>query len=288
MVQLDGSPPPPVPVYDIDELVDGVNEPPLPLPLYDIEAILATLTLEEARESQCPPTYSLLPTAAPPRTPTPPPRTPTPPPRRSSTLYMFHSPNKSGFSTDWSEAGASTQGQSQSYVRAIRKARSHRPKAKAYTIFRGKVTGVFNSWREVEVATSGVRFALHKGYATRIQAEAAYELAIANGWTCSMATWTPSPISSAQAPRPPVLDRSALTLESESALGRSGVDDPWYVVYAGVNPGVFPTYVECALNVLGIEGSLHEKLPSYAEARQKFARAQRRGEVHVRRFRLSI
>lgn len=101
MVQLDGSPPPPVPVYDIDELVDGVNEPPLPLPLYDIEAILATLTLEEARESQCPPTYSLLPTAAPPRTPTPPPRTPTPPPRRSSSLYMFHSPNKSGFSTDW-------------------------------------------------------------------------------------------------------------------------------------------------------------------------------------------
>ncbi|KAJ7797202.1 hypothetical protein B0H14DRAFT_3494015 [Mycena olivaceomarginata] len=303
MVQLNDSPPPPGPVYDIDEILDGDDGPrdedDGPWPLYDIEAILATLTLEEERESQALPAYSPLralahlprtPTSAPPRTPTPPPRTPTPPPRTptppppqsSPTLYMFHSPHKSGFSADWSEAGASTQGQPQSYVCAVRKARSHGPKAKAYTIFRGTATGVFDSWREVEAATSGVRFALYKGYTTRPQAEAAYELAVANGWTCSMATWTSTPISAAQAPRPPVLDQSTRT--SESALGGRGVNNPWYVVYAGVNPGLFPTFVECALNVLGIEESLHEKLSSYAEARQKFERAQQQGEVHVRRL----
>jgi hypothetical protein len=65
-----------------------------------------------------------------------------------------------------------------------------------------------------------------------------------------------------------------------SPLGRS--DHPSVRL---VSLTLFHSSVECALNVLGIRGSMHEKVPGFAEARDKFHRAREAGNIRVCRTR---
>ncbi|KAJ7802507.1 hypothetical protein B0H14DRAFT_2614231 [Mycena olivaceomarginata] len=227
----------PVPLYDLDEIIAALDREEA-VPVFDLDEIIASLSLEDSSPASVP--TGITPTTPPPRysvLPSIPTAIPAPstPPSTSRTTYSFHSPGHSGVSNDWSEAGAATQGSPRSHVRAIRRSRMRRPSPQAYTVFRGLATGVFESWEEVEPLTSGVRFALQQGYATRAQAEEAYQVAVARGWTCDSAAC-----------------------------------------------------VECALNVLGIQRSRDEKVATYAEALEKFDRAQRRGEVEVQRIRSCI
>ncbi|KAJ7251187.1 hypothetical protein B0H12DRAFT_1234256 [Mycena haematopus] len=233
--------------------------PPESVPLYDLDEIIANLTLEDEPR--------VIPSA---------PSTPTRPSLASRTVYKVSSPTAETLVEDWSAAGTATQRTPQTRTTAVRKARTPRgPKRLAYTVFRGRTIGVFDTWVEAEAATSGMRFALHQGYSTRQQAEDAFAFAQGKGWTCESATWTAVPVSSADAPQP-VLDptgpRSPLAAQRKTG-------DPWYVVYAGVNPGIFPTSLECALNVLGIKNALHEKVLGFREAREKFSRAREAGNV---------
>ncbi|KAJ7178544.1 hypothetical protein C8R43DRAFT_942197 [Mycena crocata] len=288
-VMVNIEPPHEYPLYDIDEL-----EPPSPpsCPLYDIDEILASLTLEDDGKDPRPDS-----------SPTPPPKSPEPPatperrstrsapctparqradPHSSSTIYVFQSPQKSGFTSDWSEAANATQGTSRSHVRAVYKtAKSRTGKILAYVVFRGRTIGVFESWDPVRVSTTGVRFALHQGYMSVEAAHHAFSLAQENGWTrTASATLLSSPINITNAPLP--ISEGAPLIVSQ--LFARGTTDAWYVVYAGVNPGVFGSYIECALNVLGIRNSSHESIVGYDLARLKFSDAAGRGEVHVRRF----
>ncbi|KAJ7865253.1 hypothetical protein B0H13DRAFT_1898646 [Mycena leptocephala] len=163
-----------------------------------------------------------------------------------------------------SEAANTTQGISHSSVLATPKKKKHsRPTPVAYVVFRGRTVGIFRSWNDVEAATSGLRFALHQGYSVYEHAAAAFQLAQTNSW---------EPGSGRHDPR----------------VGARLADDPWYVVYCGINPGVFATSVECALNVLGIRASVHKSFSTYAEAREDFDRAREAGEVHLRRARVSF
>ncbi|KAJ7439886.1 hypothetical protein B0H11DRAFT_2253420 [Mycena galericulata] len=249
--------------------------------------ILAGLTLEEEEEekawlaSQQPPTPPPL-TPDPPSTPVKPssraaPSLPVTPARNTDappnpTIYRFSSPKKSGYTPDWSEAGSATQGSPSSHVQAY--------VVLAYVVFRGRTIGVMQSWPEVQAAISGVRFALHQGYPSLDLAKSAFDSPTFMAGLLKADPGLPLPLSLSCAPSPVDAEQSA----APTLMHRSP-DDPWYVVYAGINPGVFPTNVECALNVLGIRASLHESVPSYAEAKAKFARAKERGEVHVRRAR---
>ncbi|KAJ7038752.1 hypothetical protein C8F04DRAFT_1179427 [Mycena alexandri] len=125
-------------------------------------------------------------------------------------------------------------------------ARSRKPKAQAYTVFRGREIGVFDHWPQAERAVSGVRFAVHQGYPSRERALAAFNLAQLNGWTCRGDAWTETPVLSSDAPLP-VTDETARAA-SQSILAREP-HEPWYVVYAGVNPGIFPNLLITASNV---------------------------------------
>ncbi|KAJ7852031.1 hypothetical protein B0H14DRAFT_2581074 [Mycena olivaceomarginata] len=100
--------------------------------------------------------------------------------------------------------------------------------------------------RRLRLSFLAVRFGLQQGYRTRSRAEAAYQLAVAGGWTCDLRK------------------HGQLVDHSLESVARDA-DDPC---------------VECALNVLGIEGSSSEKVLSFVEAHEKFQRASNRGEVH--------
>ncbi|KAJ6476567.1 hypothetical protein DFH09DRAFT_1342449 [Mycena vulgaris] len=246
-----------------DALVDGRFPPDhqlglfdtmtsTPWPLYNLDEIIANLTLEE----QEPKSDSLHPSPSTPRTTAP-------------TIYRYSTPHTRTYTPDSSEAGHATQGTA-GHVRVVQ--RAHRPrrvKAKAYVVFRGTKIGVFESWDSV-----------CEGYPTRQDAERAFKLADDNGWTYCSGSARPPPPSIAHAPLP-ILPHAPLP---PSALVARRHGDPWYVVYAGVNPGVFASYVECALNVLGIHNAVHESvLGGYKAAWAKFEEAQARGEVSTRR-----
>ncbi|KAJ7680868.1 hypothetical protein DFH06DRAFT_1120453 [Mycena polygramma] len=282
------------------------------VPCYDLDEIFANFTLEERAlaggpETSPPPSPTI---ATAPSTPVTPPRRRrhTPPPRyepgpnrnpvsppppsvtrpaaststaaaaaSSSAAYTFHSPTRCGQTVHWSEAAHATQGVAHSSVHGSPRAKRHGKKV-AYVVFRGRRVGVCHTWAEAEAATSRVRFALHQGYSTTARADAAFEVAQANGWICSSDSWSPVPVPSSLAPKPWPHQTTALCAREDA--------DPWYVVYCGVNPGIFATSVECALNVLGIHGSTHQRFPSFEEARDDFRRAQEAGEVegHLQMF----
>ncbi|KAJ7601902.1 hypothetical protein DFH06DRAFT_1351896 [Mycena polygramma] len=140
----------------------------------------------------------------------------------------------------------------------------------AYVVFRGRRIGVFYSWHLVHQATSGLSFALQQGYASTELAIASFEVAQRHGWTFQSA-----------APSPVTLPRHApLPIAPGDDLNAPGLfprepNDPYYVVYAGINPGVFGTYLECALNVLAVPSSSHKRLPTYPEALRSF-------QIHTR------
>jgi hypothetical protein len=134
----------------------------------------------------------------------------------------------------------------------------------AYVVFRGLEIGVFLTWyvlwsrtsppvffclaihRDATAAvTSGVRFSLQQGYSIVEHAHAAFEFAHRNGWTCRSAAWAATPVSRADAPLPLPESDSDTPPSHNSVLGRRPPAGRWYVVYAGINPGVFAT--QCVL-----------------------------------------
>lgn len=138
----------PAPVLDLDEIIAALDCEEA-APVLDLNEIIASLSLDDSPPPSGstrvapitpPPRYSALP-GTPAAVPGP-----STPPSTSQTVYSFRSPGRSAISSNWSEAGAATQGSSHSQVRAIRKSHTRRPSPQAYTIFRGLATGVFDSW----------------------------------------------------------------------------------------------------------------------------------------------
>ncbi|KAJ7178665.1 hypothetical protein C8R43DRAFT_1118037 [Mycena crocata] len=253
--------------------------PPAPAattyPLYDIDEIFATLTLEEKGERPSPPPPpSTLPLPPPPTTPKPSiARHQTP--DATPTVYQYSSPTDSGYSTRCESRYPGRTEFCGARCPTRPKPRSV-PKA-AHVVYRGSDTGVFDNWEQAQRATTGVRFAIHQGYATRTQALAAFEWAHINGWVCKSDSWLPIALASSDAPHP--VD---LTATTAPLLPARQPEDPWYIVYAGVNPGVFPTYLESALNHLGINASRHESVKTFEEAKERFLQAQKQHEVERR------
>ncbi|KAJ7459122.1 hypothetical protein B0H11DRAFT_1924462 [Mycena galericulata] len=247
-------------------MASGSTTPPLPV--YDIDEIIASLTLEEqaeverprrrrrrhARTSDGSSTRVDAPPSTPPRASTP---TPDQPllvtPSSTPTIYQFSSPTKCGYTEHWSEAAHASQA-ADTKVRAVRQPRKKRTKNSK------------KAAEEVEDATSGFRFAIHKGYSSRETAVAAFEHAVSNAWTSTAADWTSLPVSLTRAPLP-IADATTSPLPD---VATRNPQDPC---------------VECSLNVLGIHNAVHESVPTFSKAQAKFGRAQRRGEVSIQRRR---
>ncbi|KAJ7837459.1 hypothetical protein B0H13DRAFT_2261035 [Mycena leptocephala] len=230
----------------------------------------------------------------------PPPRTPSPTPesdavhrhtfpsmnsRRSDsntpnpTVYQFESPTRCGSTTHWSLAGSATQGVANAHVRAIqtggrrKKPRTH---IAAYTVFCGRQHGVFKTWAETEPLVKRVSKCIFRGYGTLAEARAAYEYAAARSWV----RVADAPVIAAipHLPQPQVASSANLT---NPLNGNEDFNGRWFVVYAGITPGVYRSLLESQLNTLGVPGAIHESIVGWSAAWAKFTEATGRNETRV-------
>ncbi|KAJ7436532.1 hypothetical protein B0H11DRAFT_2255529 [Mycena galericulata] len=241
----------------------------------EIVALIASLDLTDPGPPSSPPGRR----PATPRTPSPrPPRltaeTPTSSSLQASTIYHFYSPTKRGVTTEWSVAGAATQGVPGAHVTAESSGQKKKGGTKkAYVVFCGRQCGVFRTWNQVKPLVDGVSSCIFRGYTSRKQAEAAYQYALSRSWIRNC--FAPIVASIPELPQP--LEE----LQSPNPLNRTEPDDRWYIVYRGIKPGVYRSHLESQLNTLGVRGALHESIKGKDAALAKYAHALRRGEVAV-------
>ncbi|KAJ7027837.1 hypothetical protein C8F04DRAFT_1266624 [Mycena alexandri] len=191
-------------------------------------------------------------------TPSTPQTAPVRPPR-----YTFTTPTGTGRSANWLEAGALTRGTPGSAVRSIGGGSTgSQPQAAAYAIFFGAEIGVFPSWADVQSRTTGHGLAIFGGYVSTAAAAAALAYARQKGWTGDSTL----PPYDAVPPTP--------TQQSDNPINAGAVNAKWYAVSCGVAPGVYRSWLECSLNVLGIKGSVYKSYKTRSEAENAFNEAR--------------
>ncbi|KAJ7693959.1 hypothetical protein B0H17DRAFT_1132328 [Mycena rosella] len=226
--------------------------------------------------------------------PSPPPRTPSPRPppypaatrhtfpaarphtyTTASVTYHYESPTQRGTTTEWSIAGAATQGVPGGHVHAVPHSTSKktsRKKKAAYVVFCGRQCGIFYTWHvphfplsDTRALVSGVPNCIFRGYSTTADARAALAYAEARRWTRVCGTPMNLPIISLPQPVAPSSPCS------NPLNGPETLDSQWYIVYRGISPGVYCSHLECQLNMLGIRGSLHESVIGHAATQSFFS-----------------
>ncbi|KAJ7123800.1 hypothetical protein C8R43DRAFT_1135851 [Mycena crocata] len=185
------------------------------------------------------------------------------------TIYQFDSPSTSGYTTNWSTAGAATQGVTGATVRTVQAAspskKKHTKKA-AYVVYCGLRCGVFLTWAETKPLVSRVPSCIFRGYRSVREAEAAFEYAQERCWVreCGAPVTMGIPVL----PQPNLSDTDTNPLNGDEAL-----DSLWYIVYRGIFPGVYRSHLECQLNTVGIPGALHESVVGKTLALHKYTQA---------------
>ncbi|KAJ7436457.1 hypothetical protein B0H11DRAFT_2256162 [Mycena galericulata] len=238
----------------------------------EFAALIAALHLSHppSPPPRTPSPAEIFPRESPPPTPANlPPRTPSP----RQPLYYYESPTKSGYTDSWATAGAATQGVPGAYVEAVvsRPKKKKSKKKAAYVVFVGRRCGVFRKWSDVAPYVNGVPNAIHCGYRTVSQAEAAYAYACSKSWTRVSGSVDIPRAQDALGALP-----TPASLDSNNPLQNDEVsDDTWYVVYRGITPGVYRSLLEALLNTYGIPNALHESVDGRTEAFARFDAARR-------------
>ncbi|KAK0437898.1 hypothetical protein EV421DRAFT_1907098 [Armillaria borealis] len=176
------------------------------------------------------------------------------------TQYVVQMSSQVLHTPDWSEAAQILHDQPRSQAKATVKRKQRQPRGtKFHVVFLGRSTGVCDQWTTCESWTSGVRYKLHLSYRTRVAAEEAYAYALSKGW----------PEDTLMKPEKAY----------QTPLNSGQTDLRWHVVFKGISPGIYPTYVESGLNVLGITGAVNESFKTLQVARDKFQKALNVGQV---------
>ncbi|KAJ6463809.1 hypothetical protein C8R47DRAFT_1224966 [Mycena vitilis] len=222
--------------------------------------------------------------------PTPPPASPEPPqtpekkrvtrstpstPRTKG--YDVVSPTKTGRAGTWFEAGALTQGVRGAAVRAAAggtlSARRNK-RSGAYGVFFGGEVGVFEKWSDTQRATTGHGLAIYHGFIDPTSAHAALAFARSKGWTGDSSAPSTAPTQSAS-PLP------FATSYNENPLNSGTTKNLWYAVCRGVVPGIYRSYLECALNTCGVKGNLSCAFDTREEAEAALLAAYNDGYVRA-------
>ncbi|KAK0449345.1 hypothetical protein EV421DRAFT_1732617 [Armillaria borealis] len=162
----------------------------------------------------------------------------------------------------------------------LKQKRRHRKGPKFYVVFLGQTMGICEEWSVCESWMSGIPHMLHKSYMTRAAAVSAYAYALSRGW---VQRWQGHSLTSLQAarmvmPKP----EDALTRPAQAyqtPLNNRQAVEAWHVIYKGICPGIYPTYIEAGLNILGITNAVHEVFESLQVACDKFKYALDKGQV---------
>ncbi|KAJ7810045.1 hypothetical protein B0H13DRAFT_1927548 [Mycena leptocephala] len=195
-------------------------------------------------------------------------------------------PRSTAPQTPRSMAAFHTQGTPDSSARLLFKSpKKKKNKRLGYVVFYGRQPGVYAQWSgpaSAEEQIRRVRGALHQGYDSLAEAHAAYKYARERSWTRALDSRPSSPTTAPDAI--PVLPVPALRSDSEILApnplrGAPSRNQRWYVVYAGIAPGIYGSFLECALNTSGLSNQAHESVETLAEARERWARAVTQGLV---------
>ncbi|KAJ7732896.1 hypothetical protein B0H16DRAFT_1732626 [Mycena metata] len=145
-----------------------------------------------------------------------------------------------------------------------------RKKKRGYAVFSGWRIGA--SLNEVIGLVSGVPNSLYQGYETLLQAQAAFEYAQVRGWTRVI---SPDGSPSASIARPP----SPVGFSDPVNALHATRSSLWYVVYAGITPGVYASSLECSLNTLGLRSPAFESCESKEVVIRLFQEALAAGNI---------
>ncbi|KAJ7601821.1 hypothetical protein DFH06DRAFT_1352007 [Mycena polygramma] len=189
----------------------------------------------------------------------------------------------------WSEAASQTQGIAGCrpvLLTKKNKKKSRTPKG-GYAVFRGRQPGAYPDWNTAEQHVRGASGAVCQGYPTFDGAQAAYDYAFSRSWTrvCTSRPASPGLTTSAAIPALP----TSADLEQRNPLHgyAEGDDDKqkWYVVYAGIDPGVYQSYIECALNTVGLSNAAFDSADDKDTAVAMYTFAVEHGDIRVLRHR---
>ncbi|KAF9020731.1 hypothetical protein BDZ89DRAFT_1043217 [Hymenopellis radicata] len=141
-------------------------------------------------------------------------------------------------------------------------------------VFIGLQPGVYSHWTLAAPQVLGVSGSVYFGYKTWPIAEKAFDYAVQRGWAFHIRGGRRLPytlIKPSPAPGHPF----------QTPLTHGITRKNWYCVYRGLSPGIYRSYLECALNTLGVPHGSFEAFRSRTVAHEKFRLAQERGEVEV-------
>ncbi|KAJ7159129.1 hypothetical protein C8R43DRAFT_948468 [Mycena crocata] len=155
------------------------------------------------------------------------------------------------------------------------------PSIKKACVLRSGLNGAEQQVRRVPAS-------LHQGYSTLEEAHAAFAYAQAKNWTGvrrprNLATPLASVPSRSVLALPTPLDSNSLMPNNHNPLhgtSRSPIRK-WYIVYAGITPGICSSYLECALNTLGLSSATHDSTTTLTEAQERWRDAIGLCTIHV-------
>ncbi|KAJ7116235.1 hypothetical protein C8R43DRAFT_1137911 [Mycena crocata] len=226
-----------------------------------------------------------------PRTASRPPRSPatsTPSIIPASASYHIRTPEKTGFTSSWSRAAAETQGVPHALAQRVvsKPAHGKRSKKGGIAVFHGTFPGAYPDWATAEPFVKGIPGALYKGYRTFQAAQAAFEYANSKTWTRVCV--------SRNAPRSQANVASSLCIPSlPQPIGYNDGPNPlhddddashdgrWYIVYAGITPGVYQSSLECSLNTVGLSCATYDSVIGRENAIHMYQDAFLSGDVKV-------
>ncbi|KAJ7130579.1 hypothetical protein C8R44DRAFT_872367 [Mycena epipterygia] len=185
-------------------------------------------------------------------------------------LYHYESPTKSGYTNNWDEAADATQGVAGTRPRLLTPKKKFRPRTKktAYAVFFGRAPGVYSDWSQAKLQVDGAHGSIFQGYPSKEATAAAFEYAQRRSWTRVCNSRAPSPTGQFLVRPIAALPTPMELLDTPNPLhcDPRGTNSRWYVVYCGVTPGVYQSFLECSLNTVGLSCAIHESFPTKALA----------------------
>ncbi|TRM61979.1 hypothetical protein BD626DRAFT_548777 [Schizophyllum amplum] len=158
---------------------------------------------------------------------------------------------------------------------------SHGASGPAYVVFVGQQPGVYRSWAECRAQVKGVPHNSYKAYPCFAAAERAYSAAQTRGLVSTAERRAADIRRVVQRQRMESQDLPLCTHFLEDPTSKAMAPEPsrWYVVYAGLQPGVYLTFHECSFLTSGYTGASHESFESLDTALEAMERGLATGKV---------
>ncbi|KAI5821516.1 hypothetical protein K523DRAFT_359297 [Schizophyllum commune Tattone D] len=158
---------------------------------------------------------------------------------------------------------------------------SSSPGGTGYAVYVGRVPGVYAAWSDAQKQVKALPHNSYKAFPSLEVARRAYNAAVSRGLVSTGAR------RAADVRR--VVERQQLILE-DLPLCLAFLEDPtskamavgsssFYVVYTGLQPGVYLTYHECSYLTSGYKGARHCSFDSKDEAVEALTSELRAGKV---------